>query len=206
MENNSQPSQVGGAMGKAPAAQRRAYAAARAQKARRVGPALLILCLVLALATVLLVPLLVGGASPASSKVRTMETSSAPAPSVSYSSYEEALEALGFVPALPTEAAEGYNLTAIRVVDGSMLELEYSGGKGNYLFRSAQGKDDLSGDLTEYSYTLTEEKDGAARSYAGVAEKKLSLAVWAKGDYSYAVVAADGLAGADMKQVAESVA
>lgn len=187
----------------------RTHAVTRPKNAHRLVPALLGLCLLLAIGCVLFVPLLVGGALPASSKIRSAEPGEAvqqePVQLASYSSLEAACEELGYTPEVPDAVPEGYSLTAIRVVEGDILEMEYTAGRSRFLYRTAKGNDDLTGDLTEYSYTVTEERDGVARSYAGVAEKKLNHAVWANGESSFAVVASDGIDNASMRLVAESI-
>lgn len=106
----------------------------------------------------------------------------------------------------PLSVPEGTTLAAIRVVDASILELEYHVGKATVLFRTAQGNDDISGVSKEYAYTSTEEVGGVTRGYAGVTEDILNMAVWASGDYSYAIVAEAGVSAAIMRQFAESVA
>lgn len=174
------------------------------RKIKRATPLLLFACLALAILTVLLVPLLVGGAAPA-------DSSSHAATAVSYASQnvaspKAAEQALGFAPRLPATLPEGYSATAYRTLENGVFEVEYSTDKGVILFRTAPGKEDLSGDLTEYAYTLTETVDGVARSYAGVAEQKLSLAVWADDTASYAIISPEGADAQNIKTMAESVA
>ena len=176
---------------------------ARQRTIKKVAPAILLVCLALAILTVLLVPLLVGGAAPAASRI---VSSSVPEVAKAYNSVEEAQQVLGFAPVVPASMPSEYTCTAVRVKEGNILEIEYSSGKNLVFFRTAEGSDDLSADTTEYYFTTTETLGNITRSYAGVADKKLSTAVWADNNRSYAVVAPDGIAAAQMRQIAESVA
>lgn len=149
-------------------------------------------------------PMFVGGASSQSSSV-SAATVSQPQAEQSFASLSDAAAALGFTPLVPAEVPAGFTLTAIRTLDGGMLELEYTSGRSSILFRTAPGSDDLSGDNTEYAYTATIDEEGAARSYSGASEQKLNLAVWAQGDASYAVIAPQGLSTDEMHTITQSV-
>ena len=183
--------------------QARAAEAERAKTSRVAGPLILILCLVVALAAVLFVPLFVGGASSASSEAATVSVSQ-PEVGQNCSDMAQATQALGFEPVVPTEVPKGYGLTAIRTLEGGVLELEYTAGHSVVLYRTAPGSDDLSADHTEYAYTVTEETD-LARSYAGTNQKKWNLAVWAGSEYSFAILAENGLGADEMRTMAESI-
>lgn len=170
---------------------------------RKVSSFILVACIVLAVMTVLVVPLLVGGAAAPSSV--PAEAAPAQAEVRAVSTMGEAGQALGFEAAAPAALPDGFELSAIRVVDGSVLELEYAGGKTPVVYRTASGSDDLTWTDAEYAFTVTEEVDGVTRSYAGVAEQKLSVALWAEGGYSYALVASEGMDAEALRLMAESV-
>lgn len=177
----------------------------RRQHHRKVSGFILIGCIALAVLTVLFVPLLLGGAAaPASATVP--EAAPVEMQVVQVENLAQAGSQLGFDATLPATLPDEYALTAVNVVDGSVLELEYAAkGKPTVFYRTAPGSDDLTWDETEYAFTVTEEEGGVTRSYAGVAEQKLSLALWADGDYSYALVAPDGAPAEDLHLMAESI-
>lgn len=174
--------------------------------AKRASGVILLLCIMLAVLASVLVPLLVGGASPAIAAAEVVPISAAVAKRAenSYSSVQEAQNELGFTPKLPT-MPEGASLVAIRVVDGTMLEMEYSLGKTTVLYRTAQGSEDLSDINLAHAFSITEE-GAVPRSYAGSTEGKLSSAVWATEGYTYAIQTNNDISADIIKGIATSVA
>lgn len=175
-----------------------------ARREAKLGPLMLIGCLVLALLSVLVVPMVARGAAPAGSKAQSQ---AAPVDAVSYSTLQDALAALGITPAVPGQLPEGFQVTACRAVNGNMLEMVFTSGKTELVFRAAAGSDDLSfANHEDYAYTANETVNGITRGYVGVSDKKLNLAVWGDGEYSYALVAEGGVDAAVMRQIAECIA
>lgn len=160
-------------------------------------------CMLIAVMAVLLVPTLVSGETlaPTGSPAAMVQESAA----VAYTSVEQAQQAVQIDLRAPQNMPEGTALTAVRVVDGNILELEYQVGKTTVMFRTAKGNDDISGVTKDYTFTTSEEQNGVVRSYAGITEKVLSLAVWACDGHTYAVVAEGGISADLMRQIAESV-
>ncbi len=182
-------------------------AAVKVRQQRRVhkmAPLLLIGCLLLAVLTVLFVPMLVDGAAPVSAPAAT--TSTVERTVAEYSTLQEAADVLGFTPVWPSVVPPDYHVTNYRVVDGTMLEIVFSSPSESVVFRMAPGSDDLSGISTDYAYTVTETVDGITRSYAGISAQKLNMAVWADDSFSYAVVVTAGIDATQMRAVAESIA
>ncbi len=193
MDSASQRSAVGTAVAVRPAASRKA------------APLIFLLCLLVAVAAVLFVPMFVSGASVGASSVSAAATVQLQQEE-SFQDLASAAQALGFTPLVPQQLPEGYALSGIRALSGGVLEMEYAQGKNVLLFRTAPGADDLSDDTSTYAFTATEKNGETARSYAGQSEQKLNLAVWAQGEASYSIQAAMGLPAADMRAMAESVA
>lgn len=176
----------------------------REQASRKAAPFLFLLCLVVAVAAVLFVPMFAGGAVSASSSI-VQATPVLLQQEDAFEDLDAAAKALGFAPKVPQQLPAGYTLTAIRALSGGVLEMEYASGKEAVLFRTAPGADDLSDDATEYTFTATEEAGTVARSYAGQSQQKLSLAVWAADEASFSIQAASGIPAAEMRAMAESV-
>lgn len=171
---------------------------------RRVSTLIMIACIVVAVMTVLFVPMLLGGA--AAAPAATTENTPAVTQVQSVGTLAEATQLLGYDVTLPAILPDEYAPVAINVVDGKVLEMEYTApGKQTILYRTAPGSDDLTWDETEYGFTVTEDVGGVTRSYAGVAEQKLSFALWADGAYSYALVAPQGVDSETLHQMAESI-
>lgn len=174
------------------------------KRAKRSGPLILILCMTLAVLSVLFVPLLLGSAAPAASRAAAAP-SQAVLQAVEMGSLTEAVATLGFTPATPQNLPQGVVTLAYRAVGGHTLEIEYQFGKETVWFRAAPGSDDLSHDSSEYAYTVTETVNGVTRSYAGISEQQLNCVVWVDGDYSYALVASAGIDQRLLRYTAENV-
>lgn len=170
---------------------------------KRAGYLVFSLCLVLAVLAVMFVPLLARGETAVSASAGAALTQQAEN-AVAYNSVEEAVAVLGFNAALPT-LPQGAAASAVRVLDGKVLEVSYQLGKDSFVYRTAQGNDDISGDTHTYAFSTTEEAGGVARSYQGPTEKFLNLAVWAAGGNTYAIVAEGGLAAETLKEIAQSI-
>lgn len=183
------------------AARPRASAVVRKQSAKKTGPLLMVSGLVIALLAVLVMPLLAGGAAVAPEAVSSPQVSAA-----TFMSLEEAQQKLAFTPAIPVAVLEGYRLSQLNVLDGTILEMVYTDGKNQLVYRTAQGKEDLSGNFKDYLYEGSETSaDGVVRGYSGITAEKLNLAVWSDGQYSYSVQSKDALNANEMKDFAGSI-
>ena len=182
-------------------ARSRTAAAVRKNSAKKTGPLIMFFGLALALLAVLLMPLLTGGAAPAASAAASQQMNS-----VSVTSLSEAQQLLGFSPEVPSAIPQGYTLTELKVLDGYMMEAVYTNGKTALVYRTAQGKEDLSGDDREYPYMATETgADGVARSFYGVNLEKVNSAVWSDGEYSFSVYTKDTVDAEMMKEFVTSI-
>lgn len=180
-----------------------------ARRTRKLGGAVLVACLAIAVLMVALVPMVVGGAAPAASQGARAVTGDAAAEHsyVDYSSVKEAVAALELKAATPKALPEGYSLTACKVVDGSILELTMTDGRATVLFRTAAGNEDLSWvDPEQYNYHASESVGNITRSYMGATESSFKAAVWAARSHSYAIVSDLALDADVMRQLAESIA
>ena len=204
MQSPAYPQQA--AVDRAQPAQVVATAKAATRRMVKIGPLVLIACLILSILAVLMIPMVVSGTSSVSSRA-TAVSESPPLAAVSYDSMQDAADALN----LPGQALSGFptdvQATAISVVDNAYLEVAFTYGKDTYLYRAAAGSDDLSGmDYESAAYTAVEETDSAAIGFTGVSEKKLTSAVWIKGDYTYALVSESGAAAEEMRTLATDMA
>lgn len=181
-------------------------AARQEEKSRqkKTGSIIIVACIAIAVAAVLMISFYIGrSASAQVAEGNSVQTDAMNA--VSCESMQEAADILGYIPAIPSVQAEDYVLVEVSVIEGNVLEMNYSNGKQSILYRTAAGSDDLSWDNTEYAFTTTEKVNGLNRTYAGVAEQKLSMAVWANGANSYALVASGGVDSEVLHTMAENV-
>lgn len=178
-----------------------------AKPSGKVGVVVLILCLVMAVATALVLPLVLQNQTMAATTPNRLATAEVqPEQVATYNSVAEATAALGFSPQLATALEQSATLTGVKVLDNSVLEMTYVMGNDTVVYRTAQGSDDISGVYDTFAYSGTEEASGVLRTYSGVTADVLSLAVWANGGYTYAIIANDGLSADTMRTIAESVA
>lgn len=185
-------------------------APSRARRAKLTGIVMLTLCFLLAIGSVLLVPMLASGAVPVSAATKGVtamqfvKESTAEVAKTEYTTLEQAKQAAGFDAVLPASLAG--KAVAYRVLDAGVLEVEYKLDKNTVFVRTAPGNEDVSMNQKDYAFTVTEEVGGVTRSYAGATENKLSLAVWADAGNSFAVVADGGLDAEVVRQIAEEIA
>ena len=178
-----------------------------AKRSGKVGAVVLGLCLVMAVATALVLPLVLQNQNMAATNpTRLASAEVQPEQVVAYNSVAEATAVLGFNHQLPATLQQNATLTGVNVLDGRVFEMTYVMGKDTVVYRTAQGSDDISGVYETYAYSGTEEATGVLRTYSGVTEDVISLAGWANGDYTYAVIASSGVDADTMRSIAESVA
>ncbi len=167
----------------------------------------LTLSLILALSTVLLVPLFVDGAEVTTASSGATLAPAQPRSSQSFEAMSDAVAVLGFTPSVPNTTPDGYQLKEIRVLDGDILELEYVSDQDVLLFRTALGAEDLSlTDTSVYAFTLSDEDGSVVRSYLGESQEELYLAIWAQEEASYALLSEKGLNESDMASIAGNIA
>lgn len=175
-------------------------------RSNKASAVILGVCLLVALLLVMVVPTLAGGAEAPAGTATAPKAEATARNVVEYDSIAAAKEAAGIAAATPTSLPEGMVLTGCSVVDGSMVELALYDGHTGLVLRVAAGSEDLSGkNIEEYAYICTETVDGVAREYAGSSNMRFSLAVWANGGYSYAIVAEDDMDPDVLRQLAEDI-
>lgn len=175
--------------------------AAARKRTRSSGPVLMVAGVMFALAIVLFAPLMAGGATTVASSTTTAQQEEV---LVSYSTVEQAQQALGFDAVLP-QLPENATPTTVSVINETTLELVYNVGGSTLVYRTAKGSNDVSGDYTSYAFNQTEQVGQVTRCYSGVTNQKLNLVVWANDGYAYSLVAKDGLAADTFKEIAESI-
>lgn len=170
----------------------------------KATPFIITACILVALVSVLLVPLFVGGTTPAQSQQSTYTNAQN---FVEYSSTTQAASTLAITPALPASLPEGVNYVNCGIAEGRVLQMRYDLDGQQVIFNVAAGNEDLSGvDYDKLAYTATEESGGITHLYAGVSDEKLTCAVWVQQDYTYALVAESGIDAQIMRTFVQNVA
>ena len=129
-----------------------------------------------------------------------------PNPWVEYDSLEAAAESAGFelrIPYIPEEL----KITAIRLIEGSLLEVVYELDGNSIVYRQGPGEEDVSGDYTEYEETFTEKIEGTEVSVTYKGNGGLvSLMTWQDSGFAYAFYFTPGFDETDAEVVGQIVA
>lgn len=126
-------------------------------------------------------------------------------PFVTYQSLEEAQEAAGFTLSVP-ESFEGAGRREIAVIDGRIIDVTYLDGEDNRVLtiRKGTGEEDISGDYNEYPQEDVTELEGLSVTVRGDG-KRIFLALWQEGGYSYAVSFDKGGTQDQLKEIMKTV-
>lgn len=122
-------------------------------------------------------------------------------PFVSCKSMEEAAQIAGFSMDIPDRILDA---SAIRAVEGSMIEVLYSGDEGQITLRKGAGTGDISGDYNPYAETGVAEINGATVTWKGN-DGKIMVATWENGGYTYAIQAEAGMEQATMLSMVSEI-
>ena len=174
-------------------------------RSRRTGIVILILCIVIAVAITLLVPMIIDGAQMTPGNAAAQGRAMAEESVIEFTSFDELSKQAGFVPNLPAALPEGAIPVALSLRDERVVEIGYWVNSTDFALRIARGREDISGVAKEYAVSFSEQVGGTTRTYSGTSESIFNLCVWSSEGYSYAVISADGLPADMMRIVAESV-
>lgn len=120
-----------------------------------------------------------------------------PSPFEDCETMEDAARICGFDMTVPASFA-GYSDRLIQAVENELLQVIDSNGEDNILFRKEAGTEDASGDYTPYAENNTVSVGEYEVTMKGD-DGMVSVAVWAKAGYSYAVVVrGPGISSDDM--------
>lgn len=92
----------------------------------------------------------------------------------------------GLIVTEPEIIPAGYTQDLIHAIKDELVEIIYVNGENELRFRQSKGIEDISGDYNKYkeNNTLTV---GNIKVITKGEDKKVSVATWTKGDYSYAI-------------------
>lgn len=132
-----------------------------------------------------------------------------PNPFTEYKSIDEAKKALSFEPKLPTVVPTEYKIAYIATMGSDFLDVRYTNGGKEIMYRTSVGSDDISGDYNVYK-NVSEVKVGdltvTMRSDVQSSEsEKLCGAVWQDGGMTYALSSDAGLSEKDIKDIISNI-
>lgn len=102
-------------------------------------------------------------------------------------------KAVGFTVPLPT-APTGYKAAQLRDIGGKLAEIRFENGADQLTYRVSQGKDDNSGNSTNYATATTLTVGGTSVQCLGEG-KTVYLAKWTQGDFAFSLQSTSGLTG-----------
>lgn len=116
----------------------------------------------------------------------------------------DAQNAVGYAIRTPGYLPEGYRTEAITVLFGNLVQISYTCGDAEILYRTERTDDaDISGDYNRYDEAVCEigGSDVTLRSEGG----QIRGAIWSDGECAYSVSSTDGLARDEIVKIIESV-
>ena len=126
-----------------------------------------------------------------------------PNPLKEYKSVAEAKSAVGFEAKVPTKLPQGYELAYIGTISDETFELTYENGENEITYRTAKGKDDISGDYNVYKETKNIKAGNLDVLFRANAET--ASAVWQDGDFTFSVYADKAITEKEMTDIILSI-
>lgn len=126
-----------------------------------------------------------------------------PNPLKEYKSVAEAKSAVGFEAKIPTKLPQGYELAYIGTISDETFELTYENGENEITYRTAKGKNDISGDYNVYKETKNIKAGKLDVLFRANAET--ASAVWQDGDFTFSVYADKAITEKEMTDIILSI-
>ena len=127
-----------------------------------------------------------------------------PNPWQDYDSLSDACGATGYDFTIP-ESIDGRDAVHFAVMnDGEIIEAVFGKDEDEITIRKAPGAEDVSGDYNTYESTEKVTVGDIEATFKGDGEK-VSLATWTLGDYTYSVMARNGISTEAMTDMVSSV-
>lgn len=133
----------------------------------------------------------------------TEESVQIPNPIVEYKTVDEAKKAVKFAVSIPTAIPSGYELEYVSVISNEIFQLTFKNGENEICYRTAEGKDDISGDYNIYSNTKTLKINNLEITVKG--NYDLSNAVWCSGDLTYSIYANKALTEKELTDIIANI-
>lgn len=133
----------------------------------------------------------------------TEENVQIPNPIVEYKTVDEAKKAVKFAVSIPTAIPSGYELEYVSVISNEIFQLTFKNGENEICYRTAEGKDDISGDYNIYSNTKTLKINNLEITAKG--NDDLSNAVWCSGDLTYSIYANKALTEKELTDIIANI-
>jgi hypothetical protein len=121
-----------------------------------------------------------------------------------FGSAKELSESVGFEIKEISDIPFIQDMTSYVSYGGTIAEIVYSGDNNQIRFRKSEGKEDISGDYSEYGDIKEISVNGCAITVKGN-EGRYNLAVWVKGGYSYSLQISEGVAEAELLAMVRNV-
>ena len=126
-----------------------------------------------------------------------------PNPFTEYKTISEALDALSFKAAVPSQIPDGYSPAYIATMGSDFLQISYKKNDSEIMFRTATGTDDISGDYNTYKNIENVKIDNLSVSFR-VSDKTMS-AIWTSNGFSYALYSNGGISKKEASAIIKSI-
>lgn len=115
----------------------------------------------------------------------------------------EAEKLFGYKVFEPSYIPEGYKMDTISVIEGTLVEINYSKDGKQLVYRQGKGKENLSGIYDKFDEKKSIDVGNAKVELAGV-NGKINVVTWFDDDSSYSLIV-DGLEMEEIIQIVESI-
>lgn len=126
-----------------------------------------------------------------------------PNPFTSHKNIDEAKKAVNFTVKVPGTMPDGYNAAEVQTMGSDFLQIFYSKGEKEILYRTAKGNDDISGDYNKYKKTTDIKVDGMTVTVRG--NENIAGAVWKSGELAYSLMFDDEVSEAELAKIIKSL-
>ncbi len=135
--------------------------------------------------------------------VKGEDNTQIPNPFTEHKDLESAKAAVNFEAKTPSKLPAGYKLTAVSTMGNDFLQVFYENGDNEINYRTAKGKDDISGDYNVYKNKKTVKIGDYSVTFRG--NDGVSNAIWTDGETAYSVYANKAVTEKEMTEIIASV-
>lgn len=127
-----------------------------------------------------------------------------PNPIKTYQTLKEVRDAVGYDFMIPTVLPKGYKQDKLMTIGDKVVSISYTDIKNEIQYRTAEGKESISGDYKKYNVT-EKAKVGDKEVYLSGDEKLIYLAEWTQGNQSFSITSESGIERSQMIEIIESL-
>lgn len=126
-----------------------------------------------------------------------------PNPFTSYKTLDEAKKAVVFDVKVPKNIPSGYEMQEVQTMGNDFIQVFYTKGEKEILYRMAKGSEDISGDYNNYKTTKDIKVGDLTVTVRG--NENIAGAVWKSGEFTYSVMFDDEVSETELVKIISSL-